>query len=334
MTQQPEAGASQAGLPTAWTCTGVSWRGGHPSLTMIDRSGHELAHALRRGDPFGLRITAPRRCVGLWRGSRRSCPFDALIAATGSSPQCDACAAADPGRALARDATVDDRDFRLYVATFGADALKVGISALERGDERLLEQGALAFTWIAQGSHRVIRAAETAIAAAGLAPERRRRSTKVAGWHTHSTPEDRRAALEKVAAAAHRLPTWPTHAQHTPVEVVDHAALYDLAELPKRLDDVDHLGVNATLAGRIRSVIGTELVLDPYTNSPSANSPGANSSGTNSSGTRGLLVSGRMLAGWPITPATGLPGAGPIGYRTRPVRATAAQAGDATPALF
>ncbi|MGH3998843.1 MAG: hypothetical protein ACRDTJ_15465 [Pseudonocardiaceae bacterium] len=46
------------------------------------------------------------------------------------------------------------------MATFGADALKVGISAVERGDERLLEQGALAFTWIAQGSHRIIRAAD------------------------------------------------------------------------------------------------------------------------------------------------------------------------------
>lgn len=127
---------------------------------MSDASGYELSHPLRPGDPFGLQGVAPRRCVGLWRGTLRSCPFDALIAASGSEAQCEACAAADPGRALARDAVVDDRDFRLYVATFGADALKVGISAVERGDERLLEQGALAFTWIAQGSHRIIRAAD------------------------------------------------------------------------------------------------------------------------------------------------------------------------------
>lgn len=223
MTQAANAGAPLPGPPTAWTCTGVSWRGGHPSMTMIDASGRELSHALRRGEPLGLRVTGPRRCVGLWRGNLRSCPFDALIAASDNGSQCEACAWADPGRALARDATADDRDFRLYVATFGADVLKVGISALERGDERLLEQGALAFTWIGQGPHQVIRAAETAIATAGLAPERRRRATKIAGWHTRGNPEDRRAALEKVAAAAQRLPNWPTLAERTPVAVVDHA---------------------------------------------------------------------------------------------------------------
>lgn len=328
MTKEPNAGAPQPGpqpgLPTVWTCTGVSWRGGRPSLTLTDAGGRELSHPLRRGEPFGLRVTGPRRCVGLWRGNLRSCPFDALIAATGSGSQCEACAAADPGRALARDATVDDRDFRLYLATFGADALKVGISALERGDERLLEQGALAFTWLAQGPHRVIRAAETAIATAGLAPERRRRTTKIIGWHTHGTPEERRAALEKVAATAHQLPTWPARAQHTPVDVVDHADLYSLPDLPDHLDDIDHLDVNATLAGQIRSVIGTELILDPYTNGPSTHSPS-----NTSHGTRGLLLSGRMLAGWPITPAAGLPGADPVGYRTRPVQAPDGQDSDA-----
>ena len=327
MTHRPNAGTSQPGQQAAWTCTGVSWRGGRAALTMIDASGHELSHSLRHGEPFGLRTTGPRRCIGLWRGDIRSCPFGALIAATGSSSQCDACAAADPGRALARDATVDDRDFRLYLATFGTDTLKVGISAVERGNERLLEQGALAFTWIAQGRHRVIRTFETAIAAAGLAPERRRRAQKIAGWYTQGSFEDRRAALEKVAAAAHRLPTWPTLAEHTPVEVVDHADLYGLTEVPDHLDDVAQLDVNATLAGRIRSVIGTELILEP-----------ALEESTNSQGTRGLLLSGRMLAGRPIALATGLPGTrgeDPVGYRTRPIQGPAGQDADAThPALF
>lgn len=319
MTQQPNPGASQPRTqpgPGAWTCTGVSWRGGRPSLTMIDAAGHELSHPLRHGEPFGLRTTGPRRCIGLWRGDIRSCPFNAPIPATGSSSQCDACAAADPGRALARDATVDDREFNLYLAAFGTDTLKVGISAVERGNERLLEQGAIAFTWIGQGSHRVIRAAETAIAEAGLAPERRRRSTKIAGWHTRGTAQERRTALEKVAAAAQELPSWPMLARHRPVEVVDHADLFGLTELPNHLDDVDELGVDATLAGRVSSVIGTELILNDHEG-------------------RGLLLSGRMLAGWPITPATALASADPVGYRTRPVEAPLDQdADDEHPALF
>lgn len=317
MTQQPNAATSSP--RPEWTCTGVSWRGGRPALTMTDINGNELSRPLRRGEPLGLRTTGPRRCIGLWRGNIRSCPFDAPIAATGSSSQCDACAAADPGRALARDATVDNRDFRLYLATFGTDTFKVGITAHERGDERLLEQGALAFTWLAQGSHRVIRAAETAIADAGLAPERRRRATKIAGWHVAGNSDQRRTALAKVATAAQELSAWPMLAKHTPVEVVDHADLFGLAELPDHIDDVHELGAGATLSGRIRSVIGTELVLGHPTDD----------------GTRGLLLSGRMLAGWPITPATGQMGTDPVGYRTRPVESPAGQDADAEhPALF
>lgn len=172
------------------------------------------------------------------------------------------------------------------------------------------------------------RAAETAIAAAGLAPERRRRATKIVGWYRPGSPEDRHVALKKVAAAAHRLPTWPTLAQHTPVGVVDHADLYGLAELPEHLDDVEHLGVNAILAGRIRCVIGTELILDPNTNSPST-------SRDNNHVSRGLLIDRQMLAGWPITPAAGPPGVDPVGYRTRSIRARVSQHADAThPALF
>ena len=309
MTQQPTTATPQQGQQAAWTCTGVSWRGGRPALTMIDANGRELSHPLRHGEPFGLRTTGPRHCIGLWRGDTRSCPFDALIAATGSSSQCDACAAADPGRALARDTTIDHRNFRLYLANFGVDTFKVGISAHERGNERLLEQGALAFTWIGEGSHRVIRATENAIADAGLAPERRRRATKIAGWHNADDPAQRRDALVKVATTAQELSSWPMLAKPTPVEVVDHADLFGLAELPDHLDDVNELGPGATLTGQIRSVIGTELVLDQ----PTAN------------GTRGLLLSGRMLAGWPITPVTGEPGDSPIGYRTQPVQAPAGQ---------
>lgn len=122
MTQQPRQ-------PAAWTCTGVSWRGGRPSLTMVDANGHELSHVLRQGEPFRLRTTGPRRCIGLWRGNIRTCPFEAPIAETGRGSQCEACATADPGRALARDAAVDGRDFRLYLAAFGTDTFKVGISA-------------------------------------------------------------------------------------------------------------------------------------------------------------------------------------------------------------
>jgi hypothetical protein len=284
----------------AWTCTGVSWRGGHPALMMTNASGGELARPLRYGEPFGLEITGLRRCVGIWRGDVRSCPFDSPIAADRGPAQCSACAAADPGRALARNATIDPRQFRLYLATFGAGVLKVGITAVDRGAERLLEQGALAFTWLAQGSHPAIRVAEAAVAGAGMATERPRRSNKLVGWWHHGDATQRRDALLSVAEAAYRLPAWPTDVRPTAADIVDHADLYGVGDMPDSVDDVDQLAPSAVLVGRVRTVIGAEILLDH--------------SGGSGPGT-GLLVNGRILAGWPITPARTAGG----GYSTRPI---------------
>lgn len=296
MTQHP----SSPPVPPAWTCTGVSWRGGQPALTMTDAAGGEFSRPLRYGEPFGVAITGPRRCVGIWRGDVRCCPFDGLIDPGQGFAQCSVCAAADPGRAIARDGIVDPRQFRLYLAAFGAGALKVGISAVDRGTERLLEQGALAFTWLGEGSHPAVRAAEAAVAGAGMATERPRRSTKLAGWWQQEGPAQRRDALQTVAAAAHRLSAWPAGVRRTAVDVVDHGDLYALGGIPELVDDVAQLAGDAVLAGRLRAVIGPEILLDH----PSGAGPG-----------RGLVVNGRTLAGWPIAPAR-RPGGG---YTTRAI---------------
>lgn len=299
MTEHP----STPPVPPAWTCTGVSWRGGQPALTMSDASDGELSRPLRYGEPFGVEITGPRRCIGIWRGDVRSCPIDSTIDPAHGTAQCPTCATAAPGRMLARDATIDPREFRLYLATFGAGVLKVGITAVDRGAERLLEQGALAFTWLAQGSHPAIRTVETAVAAAGMATERPRRSTKLAAWWQPGEQAQRRDALATVASAAHRLPTWPTEVRRTVVDVVDHADLYGLGDLPDHIDDLDQLAPAAVLTGRIRAVIGPEILLD-------------HPDGLRSAPDHGLIVSGRRVAGWPIAPAR----AAGSGYTTRPVQ--------------
>lgn len=272
---------------------------------MSDTAGGELSRPLRYGEQLGIEIAGPRRCIGIWRGDTRRCPFDNQIDTGHGTAQCSTCAAADPGRALARDATVDPRPFRLYLATFGTGVVKVGISAVDRGTERLLEQGALAFTWIADGSHPAIRAAESAVAATCMATERPRRTTKLAGWWQQGDTVERRDTLLAVAAAAHRLPAWPAGVRHAPVHVVDHADLYALGDLPDHVDIVDQLAADAVLAGRVRTVIGPEILLD----NPSGSGPGSGPG-------RGLVVGGRTLAGWPIVPAqtTGR------GYTTRTIQ--------------
>lgn len=100
----------------------------------------------------------------------------------------------------AAGATVDDRDFRVYLVAFVTDTIEVGISA----DERLPKEGATAFAWIVQGSHDVGPAVEIAIATAGLVLGERQRAAKISAGTPSAVP-DRRAALEKVAAAARQF---------------------------------------------------------------------------------------------------------------------------------
>lgn len=279
---------------TVWTCTGVSWRGGRPSVTMTDASGREASRPLLVGERFGVHVTGARFCVGVRRGDRRSCPFRAHLPATSRGIQCDACAAADPGRLLARDATVDHRRFRLYLACFGSGPLKVGISAFERDTERLQEQGALAFTWLAEGTHPAIRAAERVVSGAGIAVERRRRSSKLAGWWQAGTAAARLDMLLTAAQEAHSLDTWPSDPQRVPPEVVDHVGTFGLGTearpLPRQLCDITHLREGATVVGQVRAVVGAEVLLD-YAN-------------------RTLILSGRRLAGWRIEPTTTLTASG------------------------
>jgi Protein of unknown function (DUF2797) len=82
-----------------------------------------------------------------------------------------------------RNAIVDDgRDYALYLAWFGPGLIKVGLTATERGTDRLAEQGALAFTWLGRGRLPAVRAGEQRISASGLAAERHRRQAKLAAW--------------------------------------------------------------------------------------------------------------------------------------------------------
>lgn len=289
---------------------------------MTDAGGREASRPVVLGERFGVHISGARVCVGVRRhvagGSVRGCPFQARLPATGAGAQCDACAAADPGRMLARDATVDPRPFRLYLACFGKGPLKVGISAAERGSERLLEQGALAFTWLAEGTHPTIRATEAAVSGAGIAVERRRRDSKPAGWWHPGTAAERRDTLLTAAQKAHSLGTWPTGAQPVLPTVVDQLGLFGLGPaagpaagtgpLPRQLDDIDQLREGAHVVGRVRAVAGTEVLLDHADQT--------------------LVLGGRTLAGWPISPTTSAVSGG---YSIKPIRDIA---GPAEPALF
>lgn len=222
-----------------------------------------------------------------------------MIRPDATNAQCEACAGADPGRALARDVVRDPRAFRLYLAWFGPQAVKVGICAAERNDERLLEQGAPCFTWLASGDHTAIRAAEQAVAASGLAVERQRRARKLAGWSQLGTLADRATTLRAVHGQAQRVLDPPGELDLEPFEAVDHVSLFGLDVLPSTLDKVTGVTEGNILAGRVVAVAGQELVLDTTD--------------------RAVVISGRQLSGWPVEPVTDAP----TGYATEPLEAPA-----------
>lgn len=80
------------------------------------------------------------------------------------------------------------------------------------------------------------------------------------------------------------------------------------AALPRQLDDIDSLRDGARIVGRLRAVVGNEVLLDHADQT--------------------LVLSGRTLGGWPIGPTTTFESGG---YSTSPIRDTS---GPPEPALF
>ncbi|WP_372494494.1 DUF2797 domain-containing protein [Actinoallomurus purpureus] len=194
-------GTSVTDHPSAWRSTGLHWESAVPTLTASAHKANgpvpadrEYARPVRIGQRIGWVLTGPRRCTGVWNGSRRiACPTATEVPEKGTDAQCPACAAGDRGRALARDATLgdDDRTYALYLAWFGAELLKVGLTAADRGRDRLLEQGAITAILLGTGPYTAVRRAERTIAASGLATERISARAKADAWWALPTGEVR-----------------------------------------------------------------------------------------------------------------------------------------------
>jgi len=268
--------------------TGLYWHAGSPALTLTDHSGAARDLAARPGTSIGWRLSGPRRCIGLWlahAGRRVSCPHHATLSAGGPDAQCTACATADRGRALARDATPEDpRAFLLYLAWFADGVLKVGLTATERGEDRLAEQGALAFTHLATGSLAAIRRAERTAAATGSARDRVQPHTKVAGWWQLDDPELRHHQL----TTAHRALSDPQATrqgvQPTPCRVRDLTTTFGLDRVPPRpTHEVIRVDANNILRGELVCLAGRTALLSTE---------------------RGpLLFDLRLLSGWTVEPS-------------------------------
>lgn len=281
----------QPDRPAGWVSTGLGWQAGRAVLGAV-RGSRVHERAVTPGAEVGWLLGGPRRCVGAWlvgATERTPCPHHAVIDPDGGATQCPACQSVDRGLALARDQILDDgRTYLLYLAWFGEGLLKVGLTAEQRGDSRLLEQGALAYAFTARGGLPAVRRAELTVAASGLARERYKSRLKAEHWWSHGDVPHRRTVLTEARARAHRL--LDGHAVELLADrpVVDHVERYGLAAgAPETYREIAGLADGAVIAGRLRPPIGKHLFLDQ-----------ADGSGP-------LLLDTRRLTGWTLTPVAG-----------------------------
>lgn len=229
-------------------------------------AGPEHGRPLRLGQRIGWTLTGRRRCTGIWNGTRRiACPTATPVPADGADSQCAACAAGDHGRALARDAALGDpgRAYVLYLAWFGPSLLKVGLTAADRGRDRLLEQGAIAAILLGTGSYTAIRRAERTVAAADAAAERLGTRAKADAWWALPDREERaRQVLEARTTVLKSAPLPPEVSPCEP-QVIDQADDFGLTEpIPDSYAEIKAITDGAVLAGTVLAVIGRRLLLD------------------------------------------------------------------------
>ncbi|MBO4161723.1 MULTISPECIES: DUF2797 domain-containing protein [Micromonospora] len=273
---------------TGLLATGTVWTSGSATLALAASDGTIRQQPLSLGQLVGWNLHGPRRCIGTWNGETRRqqlCPHRHPIEVDASASQCPPCQAADPGRRFARgDDLTDPRTFGLYLAWFAPGLIKVGLTAVDRGNDRLTEQAAVAFTWLAEGPLPAVRRAERLISGLGEFGESVRRDRKVSAWWHLGEPQQRIAQLRD---AWHRtVPQIAGDARLTVARprMCDLADTYGLNTRPSSpAREIGPLRVDVTLVGRISAVAGSDLILDTIAG------PG--------------LLNTRTLAGWTLTSA-------------------------------
>ncbi|MFI0241727.1 DUF2797 domain-containing protein [Streptomyces sp. NPDC016845] len=271
-----------------WWCTGMRWGGGRPAFGWMGERG-ERESVVRLGEPVAFRVGGARRCLGVWRGGRRAvCPGWEDVPVRGTRAQCGACAGIDRAHSVAADTMADDpRPYHVYLAWFGDGLVKAGITGVGRGSARLLEQGAVAFTWLGRGPLMAARRAEELLRVALGVPDRipyeRKRGVRVGLVQARGWSEE----LARAHAVAVRLGDgpggggWPEALEPLPCRVVEHAEAFALAAVDRVDAVVAGLAEGAVVAGTVVAAAGPDLHLVE-------------------AGGRRLVLDTRVLAGWPL----------------------------------
>ncbi|MGW1146823.1 DUF2797 domain-containing protein [Streptomyces sp. NPDC002454] len=276
---------------TTWWSVGVRWdaAAGVPVLGWRGDRGESRERPLLLGERLGFRAVGVRRCVGVARGGRLTrCASGAEVGARVTRAQCEECGRLDRARSVAADTLSDDpRPYRVYLAWFGVGMVKVGITRVDRGAARLLEQGAVAFAWLGSGPLMAARRAEEAVRTALGVPDRVPYDRKRAVRAELPGVEVRAAQVREAYRAAVGLPGWPESLRRTPeCVVVDHGGAFGLAGLAPAAAVVTGLRAGGVVRGTVVAAAGPDLHLGDG---------------------RGAVVvlDGRLMAGWELVRADG-----------------------------
>ncbi|MET8981532.1 DUF2797 domain-containing protein [Streptomyces sp. NPDC004539] len=295
-----------------WKCAGLRWSAGSgPVLRWEGGAGSGLGWGKRVG--FGVVEGGGRGCVGA-RGN--ACAGRREVSGRSTGGRCEECGRLDRVGSVAADGRADDpRAYRVYLAWFGGGLLKVGITAVERGSDRLLEQGALCFTWLGSGPLMAARRSEevlrVALGVGDRVPYGVKRAVRATAARSVDAGVDELGVLHR---RAHALAGWPETLVPEPFRPVDHLAAFGLDAAPPATGEITELVPGAGIAGELVAAAGPDLHLD-----------------TSAQGI--VVLDTRLMTGWELTPA-GEGGGGGGGGGVFPVRPFPKEPEDAQAELF
>lgn len=262
----------------------MRWTDGRPVLAWEGGPRSPLGAGMRIA--FRVADQGVRTCVG---ARDHACPRRAAVPAHGTGARCDACARLDRAHSVAADTLDDPRPYRVYLAWFGPGLVKAGITAEARGPARLLEQGAICFTWLGTGPLMAARRAEEVLRAALGVPDRVPYAAKRAvRAGLTGDPAARAAELAALHARALALDGLPESLRPAPFAPVDHTEAFGLDGLPAAQGEVTGLVPGGRIVGRLQAVAGPDLHLLAET----GGEPLA------------VVLDTRLLPGWDLFPVT------------------------------
>ncbi|MEV4426092.1 DUF2797 domain-containing protein [Streptomyces sp. NPDC049602] len=238
-----------------WWCRGIGWAGGTPGLRWRGGKVSPLVY----GRPLAFRAVGVRRCPGA-RGN--PCPLEAVVSGRSTGGRCPECARLDRAHSVAADTLLDDpQPYRVYLAWFGPGMTKVGITAEARGEARLLEQGAVAFSWLGRGPLMAARRTEEVLRQALGVPDRVAYERKRAARHALPPAAERAREVEELYRRARAVGGWTETLEPLEFAARDHAGAFHLDGLPPLDGTVAELVGGGVVTGRLLAAAGPDLHL-------------------------------------------------------------------------